>query len=1086
MKKRKKKTIISKKQILIIFLLFLYNLNAKPLINTKTSSNLENVSLAKIINSFEKQIGYHLFYNRIPLKKIKNQDKIQIEGTVNDKEGNPIPGASVIEKGTDNGTVTDFDGKFTIKVKDENAILEISYLGYNPIEIKVGNQRKFDITLTGQEYNLDEVVVIGYGTTKKKLSTGSNLNVKGKDIESLSPSTAMQALQGISPGVSITQNNGQPGAGTKVYIRGIGTTGNSKPLYIVDGVTVGNIDYLSPSDIKSIDILKDAASSAIYGARAANGVVLVTTKKGKKGTKPKVTFDSYYGFQNVYRKPGLLNAQEYAYIMNEGRLNDGLPFYDYDALIPSWNEVENGWKGTNWFDEMTHHNAPVSNLNVNILGGSENIIYSLGASKYEQDGIIGGNIIDAGFKRLTLRLNTELTLAKNKDHNVITIGENLTYSNTRIKKIADGGIYFNDVHNALITSPFMPVYTDGNYTKTYENWDASQVNPIGIMDFQRNNVWNKNNGIVGNFYLEIEPVKDLKIKSNYGINSWFGHSRSYVPTYDLGTLFTKTDDEIRQGTWQGSSWVWTNTINFKKSINDHKFDILLGSELNKKSLDLNLSAGATNSNFDDPDYAYLINVDIRELSQLINISGMDWAAQGGGLASFFTRVSYNYKEKYLLTGVLRADGSSNFAKGKRWGTFPSISIGWVVSNEDFMENNDYINSLKLRASWGQNGNQAIPNFGYSSTISFNGSYFFGNNNTVSSPIAYPARVPNLDTTWETSEQTNFGIDARLFSKFTLTFDIYKKLTKDWLVNPPILATAGAPGAFINGGEIENKGFELALGWKENKETFTWGITANIAYNKNEVTKIANSEKIIHGPNNVLSQGTSEVVRAEVGHPIGYFWAFETNGIIQNLAEAADYQSYFSDAKPGDVRFVDQNNDGVIDDLDKVEIGDPLPDFVYGFQLNSSYKGWYANATFTGQAGVQVMKSYRSFADKFKQNYTREIFGRWHGEGTSNRLPRLSSTSHRNTNFISDIYMHDADFFRVSNITIGYNFNKFLNNTNYISNLKLYVTGKNLFTFTKYNGMDPEVGYGPTPWSSGVDLGLYPSSRSFMIGINATF
>jgi len=1088
MKQKPKKTIknaldklfLSSKMILLILFLFSNSLQAssghlKRTINDTAFKIEKKASAISNFSSNEKE------------NKINNQDKITVTGIVKDNEGNPVPGASVVEKGTQNGTVTDFDGKFVLNVTDKNAVLQISYMGYKPVEIKVDSKRKFDITLEEQKSMLDEVILIGYGTTKKKLSTGSSINVKGKDIEKLSPSTAMQALQGLSPGVSITQNNGQPGAGTKVYIRGIGTTGNSKPLYIVDGVTVGNIDYLSPSDIKSINVLKDAASSAIYGARAANGVVLVTTKKGKKGRKPQVTFDSYFGVQNVYRKPGLLNAQEYAYIMNEGRLNDGLSFYDYDALVPSWNKIENeGWKGTNWFNEMTHYNAPVINNVLNVTGGSDNIIYAFGLSNYEQEGVIGGNLIDAGFKRLTLRLNTELVLAKKEAHNLITIGENLTYSNARIKKIADGGIYYNDVHNALVTNPFMPVFTDDKYTKSYEDWDASQANPIGIMDYQRNNVWDKNNGIVGNFYLEIEPFKDFKIKTSYGINAWFGHARSYVPEYDLGTLFSRNDDEVRQRSWQGNSWVWTNTINYKHKFNDHKFNFLIGSELNKRNLDLTLSAAAKNSNFDDPDRAYLINVDIRELSQLIEMSGIDWAAQGGGLASFFTRLSYDYKEKYLFTGVLRADGSSNFAKGKRWGLFPSVSLGWVISKEDFLADSKNINLLKLRASWGQNGNQAIPNFGYSSTISFNGSYFFGNNNTVSSPVAYPARVPNPDTTWETSEQTNIGIDAKFFNKLSLTFDLYQKTTKDWLVNPPILATAGAPGAYINGGKIDNKGYELSVGWNENKENFTWGVKANIAYNYNEVTEIDNTEKIIHGPNNVLSQGTSEVVRAEVGHPIGYFWAFETDGIIQNEEEALQYQSYFPDARPGDLRFVDQNKDGVIDDLDKVEIGDPLPDYIFGLQLNTSYKGWFANATLTGQAGVQVMKSYRSFADKFKQNYTREIFGRWHGEGTSDRIPRLSSTSHRNTNYISDLYLYNSDFARISNVTIGYDFSKYLKNINYISSLKLYLTGKNLFTFTKYNGLDPEVGYGPTPWSSGIDLGLYPTARTLLLGINATF
>ena len=1021
-----------------------------------------------------------------------NEPQNVVTGTVIDVNGLPLPGASILVKGTSNGTQTDFDGNFTIEVSNENTILVVSYIGFITKEVTIGQQSTIRITLEEDSESLEEVVVIGYGTVKKKLSTGANINVKGKDIEELTPATAMEALQGISPGVNVTQKNGQPGVGTKVYIRGIGTTGNSKPLYVVDGVTVGNIDYLSPSDIASIDVLKDAASSAIYGARAANGVILVTTRKGKKGLAPKVSFDSYVGFQNVYRKPGLLNAQEYAFIMNEGQINDGKAPFDFASMIPTWDAVENGWEGTNWFDEMTTTNAPVTNTSINITGGSDRIIYSMGASKYDQTGIIGGSLIDAGFSRFTLRLNTEVVLAKKGDLDLIVIGENLTYTNSGNKRIADGNIYWNDVHNALVTNPFMPVYTDGNYTKTFDAWDQGQPNPIALMDYERNNSWNKGNTVVGNFYVEIQPFENFVIKSTYGINAWFGNSRSWHPPYDLGNLNSRIEDQVNQNMWQGSNWVWTNTISYAYYSENHNVTALIGSEINKNKLSLNLGGSAKDSNFYSSEKAYLSNVNIRDISQLISLTGMDWAAQGGGLLSYFARLSYNYKEKYLITGVIRADGSSNFSEDNRWGTFPSVSLGWVISNEDFLINSDNINLLKLRASWGQNGNQAIPNFGYSSSISNNGSYFFGSNNMVSSPIAYPSRVPNLDTTWETSEQLNIGFDAQFFrSKLLMTFDWYQKNTKDWLVNPPILATAGAPGAFINGGEIRNQGIEVSIAWREREGDFKWGIAANLAYNQNEVMAIANDEKIIHGPANVLSQGTSELFRAEVGHPTGYFWGYETDGILQNQAEVEAYVNqngdpYFSDLRAGDVRFIDQNGDGIINDLDKIELGDPLPDFIFGLQLNAEYKGVYANATFTGQAGLQVMKSYRSYADKFKENYTTEIFDRWYGEGTSNRLPRLSSTSHRNSNFVSDIYMHDADFVRFSNFTIGYDFSHMVKNIKFISNLKIYGSGKNLYTFTKYNGLDPEVGYGPTPWSSGIDLGLYPSARTYLIGINVNF
>jgi len=1053
----------------------------------KTFLALFKVNLKVVLASV--LILFSLF--KIEANPIINQPQEVVTGTVTDEDGIPLPDVNIIISGTTQGTQTDFDGNYSIEAS-KGDVLVFSYIGMKQGSVTVGDSKIIDVILIEDANSLDEVIVVGYGTVKKKLSTGASINVKGEDIEELTPATAMEALQGISPGVNVTQNSGQPGVGTKVYIRGIGTTGNSKPLYVVDGVIVGNIDYLSPSDIESINVLKDAASSAIYGARAANGVILVTTIKGKKEKSPKVSFDSYVGFQNVYKNPGLLNAQEYAFIMNEGQINDGKAPFDFASMIPSWGEVKNGWEGTNWFKEMTTYNAPVTNSTINITGGSDRIIYSMGAANYDQTGIVGGDLIDAGYKRFTLRMNTELVLAKKDEMDLIVIGENLTYTNSSNKRVADGNIYWNDIHNALVTNPFMPVYTDGEYTRTYDAWTQGQPNPIALMDYDRNHSWNKNNTVVGNFYVKIQPFKNFVIKSTYGINAWFGNSRGWIPPYNLGTLNSRIEDQVTQSMYQGSNWVWTNTISYDYLSEKHSITALIGTEMNKNKLSLSLSGSARDSNFYDPKKAYLNNVNIRDISQLISLNGIDWAAQGGGLLSYFARISYNYKEKYLFTGVIRADGSSNFAEDKRWGIFPSMSLGWVISKEAFLSESNIINLLKLRASWGQNGNQAIPNYGYSSSISTGGSYFFGDNNMVSSPISYPARVPNLDTTWETSEQLNIGLDAQFFSsKLFMTLDWYKKNTKDWLVSPPILATSGAPGAYVNGGEIQNQGYEISLGWRERETEFTWGITANLAYNDNEVIHIANEEKIIHGPNNVLSQGTSELFRAEVGHPIGYFWGYKTDGILQNQADIdayvnADGNPYFDDLRAGDIRFVDLNGDGVIDDNDKTELGDPLPDFIFGLQLNAEFKGVYASATFTGQAGMQVMKSYRSFADQFKQNYTTEIFDRWHGEGTSNRIPRLSSTSHRNTNFISDIYMHDADFVRFSNFTIGYSFNHMIENISFISNLKIYASGKNLYTFTKYNGLDPEVGYGPTPWSSGIDLGLYPSARTYLVGINVTF
>ncbi len=1066
---------------------------------------------ATIINVLDKickttNLEYKVAKKEVVIRKKTTNDQnttpVNVSGTVKDRNSETLPGVSVHIENTTNGTTTDIDGNFSIDVA-QGQTLVFSYMGYSTQKIVFSGQTSFNIVLLENSSELEEVVLVGYTTVKKKLATGANLNVKGDAIEELTPNSAMDALQGISPGVNITQSSGQPGKSAKVFIRGVGTTGDSSPLYVVDGVYVGNIDYLNPSDIESIDVLKDAASAAIYGSRAANGVILVTTKKGKKNTVPIVTFDSYYGIQNIFKSPSTLNTQEYAYIMNEGRVNDGLAPWDYSSLIPNWSDIENGDKGTDWVDQMTKSNAPISNASVNVTGGSDRVLYSFGASHYEQTGIIGGDVINSGFKRTTIRLNTDFVVAKRDEgsKNLITIGENITYNNSDNKGIADGNIYWNDMHNALVQNPFMPVKTNGEYTKTFDSWDQGQVNPIALMDYERNNNWNKSNSIVGNIYIIVEPIDNLKIRSAYGINAWFGNNRNWVPAYNLGILNNRPNDIVGQSMNQGSNWTWTNTVSYDFNIDKHNISALAGIEMNKSQLSLNLSGENQDSNFNSADKAYLINVPLQDITQ-VKLTGMDWAAQGGGLLSYFGSITYNYNEKYMLTGVLRADGSSNFYEDNRWGVFPSLSAGWVVSNEDFLSGYESINHLKLRASWGQNGNQSIPNFGYTANISYGGSYFFGADKQSISNGAYPANVPNLNTTWETSEQINIGLDANLLrSRLKFTFDWYVKDTKDWLVEAPILASAGAPSAHINGGSVRNKGVEISLGWQDTYDDFNWGATASFAYNNNEITEIANEEKIIHGPANVLSQGTSEVVRAEVGHAIGYFWGFETNGILQNQKDVNEYvaptnsvttangtagKPYFNDQRAGDVRFIDQNQDGIINDLDKVDMGDPLPKFIFGLQVNAEYKGIYANATLTGQAGMQVMQSYRSFADKPKQNYTTEIFERWHGEGTSNKLPRLSSSPNRNTNYVSDIYMHDASFLRISNITIGYSFKELLKNQSFISDLRIYGSAKNLYTFTSYNGMDPEVGYGPTAWSSGIDLGLYPSARTYLIGLKATF
>jgi len=1044
-----------------------------------------------------------------------------VQGTVTSStDGTSLIGVGVIVKGnTSNGTVTNIDGKYSIQLQNSDAVLVFSSIGFKTQEIKLNQGQKLLNVVMEEDVNLlDDVVVIGYGTTKKALLTGANLNVKGADITKLNTSTALEALEGTAAGVSITRNNGSPGAGTKVNIRGMGTIGDSDPLYIVDGVTVDNIDYLSPSDIESIDILKDAASSAIYGSRAANGVILVTTKKGSIDTKPVITYDGYFGIQNYYKQPELLNAQEYMMMYDEARANTGQSPLNWKTDILEnngwlesqksglgtaygdylWNKLENGWEGTNWIDEITQENAPVQSHSVGIRGGSEDIIYSLGASYYDQTGLIGGNLSDAGFRRFTGRMNTTIILIKNHSRNILKIGENLTYTNSKNKKVATGNKYYNDLHFALVSNPLGDVYWDdsldpNNFAPTVDGMNPEHMNCVARMEYQRKYQWTGNNKIIGNVFAELSPIKDLVIRSSYAVNAWWGNYRGYSPIYALGVRTNNSSDSVNQSQWQGSTATWTNTVNYKHTFaEDHHFEFLIGTEFTDNVVNSTVSGSKNNSIFEDAQHAYLDNVPKVSVTD-ISTSGNDYAAEGGGLMSYMSRISYNYKSKYMFDATIRADGSSNFAEGHRWGYFPSVAAGWVLTDEPFIKNLGFFEYGKIRASWGQNGNQSISNFIYTSNISYDAlGYYFGSDKTTSASTAYPSNVPNEDVSWETSEQLNFGLDASfLKSRLTLNLDWYKKTTKDWLVDAPIQGTSGASAPYINGGNIENKGIEVIVGWNDHSEDFTYSAKVSFFQNHNEVTKLANAEGIINGAAGPLVENASFISRVEVGFPIGYFYGYKTDGILQNQADVDAYvndagEPYFDDQRPGDLKFVDLNNDGIIDETDKTKIGDPNPNFQLGLQLNAEYKGIYASMTMSGKFGMQVANSY-FWGDPAEQNYTTDVFNRWHGEGTSNKIPYLSTSSNRNTRYMSDAYIYDANFLRITNLTIGYDFKNLISRVPYISGAKVYCSVTNLYTFTNYNGLDPDVAYGgDTSWASGIDVGLYPLPRTVMFGVNLTF
>ena len=1040
----------------------------------------------------------------------QGKETTQVKGVVLDSDSQPVIGATVVEVGTEsNGTLTGADGSFTISIT-RGASLRISYVGYKTVTVKPTAGRTVQVTLEEDSEILNDVVVVGYGTQQKKLVTGSTVHVTAENIEAVNAVDAFGALQSLASGMNIVMNSGQPGEGYKVVIRGMGTVGSNTPLYVVDGVPGANIDDLSPNDIESIDILKDAASSAIYGARASNGVILVTTKKGKGGAGHiNVSFDGYMGWQNVNTNGVTpLDAKQYMEIINKAKEIQGVEPYNFAEKIPKqYPLIMNGtWNGTNWLEETTIDNAPMHNASININGGSDLSRFALGFTKYHQTGTLGAPA-DPKFDRYTVRLNSDYSLIRKQGRDVLKVGENVTFSSTNKKGVSVGGIYGNSIRTLLALTPLLPAYnSDGSYYEykdiKADNWNFldEAANPLAAMLYDNSMGYNKGWRLQSNFFLEFAPIKGLTWRTSAGWLYRHRESRSYVPVYELSAKKSQANDEVRQSQSYSIRWSLENTINWKKSFGLHNIDALLGQSVEKWGYGNGVNVTNGNSQFPGSfEHAYIKNADVIDKS-LTSVGGSP--EEQGAIASFFGRINYNYNETYLLSLVLRADGSSNFARGHRWGYFPSVSAGWVISNESFFESTkSWLDFLKLRASWGQNGNCNISNFQYLATIDINEPYYFDSKDTPGLG-AFPDIIPNPDVKWETSEQLDFGFDARLLNnRLGVVFDWYKKTTKDWLVKPENLLIFGTNPPYINGGDIENKGYEVQLTWNDRiGRDFRYSVSANFSHNKNEVTRIANAEGIIHGSENAIAQNTAEINRVQVGYPIGYFWGYEMEGIIQNEQQLQDYLArnckgdkanslQGASLQPGDVMFKDFDGDGKVEtgDDDKTMIGDPNPDYTVGLNINIAYKGFDLGINGYGSFGQQVAKSYRQFSDHPDDNYCTDVYTKyWTGEGSTNRYPRFSDGKTANMSEISRVWIEDADFFKISRISFGYDFKRLYSKLP-VQKCRLYVSLSNFITFTGYSGMDPEVGFGNgNSWASGIDCGYYPSSRAFQVGLNVNF
>ncbi|MBU2950600.1 TonB-dependent receptor [Tamlana agarivorans] len=1005
---------------------------------------------------------------------------VQVSGKVTDNSGIPLPGANIIEKGTSNGTQTDFDGDFSLTLQNANGVLVISYLGYTTKEVPVAGQANFKIMLDEDASDLDEVIVVGYGQQTKRELTGSISSVKSEDIEKIAVTGLDQAINGKAGGVHVLQNSGAPGGNMSVRIRGVGTTGNSEPLYVIDGVPVFNdnsnrsrvefgqssnvLNSINTADIESIEVLKDGASASIYGSRSANGVVLITTKSGKNG-KYRVNVDSYTGMQSVRKKVDLLDASEYAGLMNEMFGAAGVP------LNPRYNNPESLGEGTDWQDAI-FRNAAVTNLQVSVSGGNEKSQFLLSGGYLNQEGIIK----NSDFNRYSFRFNS-----KHKLSDKVSIGNNMTVSRVNENVVFSDQGTEGVVGVALGSHPTDAIYNpDGSYAGSTDPSPYGYVrnNALAIAE-QRTNENNKYR-FLGNIFAEYEIIDGLKYRLNLAADFLYSNSNNFVPTYANGNSVNPTASGARFDSNE-LIWLTEHTLGYSKVFNEsHNLNLLAGFSQQASKLETHLGR---KNNYPVNDLIYL------------NAGTAGDSAEGGAsewaLRSYFGRVNYNFKERYLFSASVRADGSSRFADGNRYGYFPAFSAGWVISDEPFFGGENNSTDLKLRASWGQSGNQEIALFQYLPVLSTNGSYVLGSGSIA--PGVFLPQIANPDITWETTSQTDIGIDLGLFkNKLNVTVDYYDKLTEDILLAQVIPLTAGlslsgfsefgtsAPrNPIVNAGTVRNKGFEAEVSYRDGKGDFTWEIGANITTVDNVVESLGSGSTIINSNANFET-------RTEVGQPIGSFYGYVTDGIFDTAAEVAAHATQ-PGAAPGDIRFKDIVEDGVIDDKDRTFIGNPIPDFYYGLNAQLGYKNLDFNFSFQGVSGNDIYNvvQIRNEGMTTNDNKYSTVLDRWTGPGTSNTIPRADASSGNNNSRISDRYVHDGSYLRLQNVQLGYTLSSGLTNRWGIDKMRLYVSAQNVFVATKYKiGHDPEIGaFNQNNLNSGIDRGAYPIPRTFLIGFN---
>jgi TonB-linked SusC/RagA family outer membrane protein len=1009
---------------------------------------------------------------------------LQVSGKVTQKsDGSPLPGVTVTIEGGTGGTATGPNGEFSLRIPKLGAVLVFSQIGLETVRYTVNDNSVINITLADKATNLTDVVVIGYGTQVRRNVSSAISSVKPEQITQTPIQRVEQALQGRVAGVQVTNVSGQPGDAPTVRIRGIGTNGDASPIYIVDGFQVGGIDYLNPADIQSMDVLKDAASAAIYGARGGNGVVLITTKSGSKDGKTRVTYDGYYGIQNAWRKMNLLDARQYAVMMNEGAANGGssLPFPDLSKYPPG--------TGTDWQKALFEKNAPMYNHQFAVNGGTDKSNYAINFSLFDQKGLVGGDKSD--FKRYTFRANTD-----NKVKDFLKIGANVAYSHINRTAIDPNQEFGGVLSNAINLDPITPVIeTDPTRAAGY-NVNAvrdANANLYGISPYVSQEVVNPlarlavTNGrtrvdkLVGNTYAEVNIINGLVFRSTFSIDLAYVNSNNYSPVFYLNTAQQNTNSSVSKGTDRYYTWQAENVLNYNKTFSKHTIGVTLGTTSRRENAET-LYGSNTGLVVNDVNMAYL------NLAVDAGTAKATGGASQSSLFSLFARANYSYADKYLLSASIRRDGSSRFGQNHPFGYFPAVSAGWIFTEESFIPKNDILTFGKLRASWGQNGNDRIGDYPWAAVIGVGRGYTYYNgtgNGYVNG--ASPSYIANPDIKWEASEQTDIGLDLTfLRNMFTFSADYYIKTTKGWLLQVPIPLSVGVPPGTANGGSVRNSGIELALNYQQNVGKFKINAGINGSFNKNEVTQINNAEKILPGAG-ISTYG--QVERSTIGLPFSYFYGYKTDGIFQNVAEVNAYSrngvKIQPDAVPGDVRFKDLNGNGVIDPEDRTMIGNPTPKITGGFNFGLAYKGFDFNGFFTGAFGNQIFNGTRR-QDLSTSNMQTTYLNRWSGEGSTNQYPRFTwNDANGNYTKISDLYLENGDYVRLKTLQLGYSLSKNLASKIKLQALRIYVSGDNLVTLTDYTGFDPEIGARGS-LDIGIDRGIYPQARTFRLGLSATF